>query len=244
MGGEFGNINGIGVNRIAKREGIFWSAMGSGTGGADGSSVYAIATSGTAVFVGGNLSGVGAVGSNLGKWDGTNWSGLGIGISATNYRPSTKALAAAAENVYVGGDFTLVGYSISNRISASRIAKWNGTWSTLGSGMNDSVEALVVSGNELFAGGRFTTAGGKPAMYVARAYLPELPELSIIETATNLMVFWPSPNTAGFSLEEGANVAGQVKWLPMTIPAIDDGTSKTVSLPTTNGTKLFRLRKP
>src|SRR5262249_12620255 len=47
---------------------------------------------------------------------------------------------------------------------------WNGSsWSALGSGMNDTVAALAVSGSDLYAGGYFTTAGGKLSAYAARA---------------------------------------------------------------------------
>jgi hypothetical protein len=42
----------------------------------------------------------------------------------------------------------------------------------LGSGMNKGVAALAVSGNNLYVGGSFTTAGGKVFGYIARAYLP------------------------------------------------------------------------
>jgi hypothetical protein len=39
-------------------------------------------------------------------------------------------------------------------------------WTSLGTGMNGSVLALAVSGNDLYAGGAFTNAGG--SNYVAR----------------------------------------------------------------------------
>jgi hypothetical protein len=39
----------------------------------------------------------------------------------------------------------------------------------LGSGMNDHVDALAVSGAYLYAGGSFTTAGNKPSAHVAKA---------------------------------------------------------------------------
>src|SRR5262249_37673518 len=55
-------------------------------------------------------------------------------------------------------------------VAANYIAKWNGTnWEALGSGMNNWVYALAASGSDLYAGGQFTTAGGKVSAYVARA---------------------------------------------------------------------------
>ena len=69
-----------------------------------------------------------------------------------------------AGNLYIGGDFTVVGDVVANRI-----AKWNGsTWSSLGSGMNSNVLALAVSGSNLYAGGDFTTAGGVRVNYIAK----------------------------------------------------------------------------
>jgi len=41
-------------------------------------------------------------------------------------------------------------------------------WSALGSGMNNSVVALAVSGTNLYAGGAFTNAGGNAANYIAQ----------------------------------------------------------------------------
>jgi len=39
---------------------------------------------------------------------------------------------------------------------------------TVGSGMNSDVSALVVSGSYVYAGDRFTTAGGSAANYIAK----------------------------------------------------------------------------
>jgi hypothetical protein len=67
-------------------------------------------------------------------------------------------------NVYVGGDFSVIG-----TVAANHIAKWNGNaWSALGTGMNSKVVGLAVSGTNLYAGGAFTTAGGVTANYIAK----------------------------------------------------------------------------
>jgi N-acetylneuraminic acid mutarotase len=74
------------------------------------------------------------------------------------------------DEVFVGGLFTSAG-----GVSANRVARFNtqtNTWSTLGTGSSNGVSgrvtALAVVGNEVFVGGRFTSAGGVSANYVAR----------------------------------------------------------------------------
>src|SRR5207247_2849573 len=74
------------------------------------------------------------------------------------------AVVDGSGNLYIGGDFTIVG-----DVFANHIAKWNGSsWTALGSGMNGSVYALAVSGSDLYAGGYFTTAGGSAATNIAK----------------------------------------------------------------------------
>src|SRR2546422_1400863 len=109
---------------------------------------------------------------------------------------AVSALAVSGSDLYAGGYLTTAGGSAANYI-----AKWDGSsWSALGSGMNDRVVALAVSGSNLYAGGGFTTAGGKVSAYIARAYLPILPALSVLRSGTNVMVSWPSVDTASFVL--------------------------------------------
>src|SRR5262245_27301536 len=67
----------------------------------------------------------------------------------------------------IGGRF-----SVAGTIAANNIAIWDpgsGLWSALGSGMNNTVNALTTLPNgDLIAGGLFTTAGGTSANYIAR----------------------------------------------------------------------------
>jgi hypothetical protein len=73
------------------------------------------------------------------------------------------------EELYIGGSFATAG-----GVSANGIARWDGsTWSALGSGVDGfGVLALKVyddgGGDDLYAGGIFTAAGGTPANYIAK----------------------------------------------------------------------------
>ena len=110
--------------------------------------------------------------------------------------------------------------------------------------MNYIVSALAVSGSDLYAGGEFTTAGGKVSAYIARAYLLTLPALSVLRSGTDVMVSWPSADSAGFALEQAGTLAVPASWVTNAASVTDDGANKSVSLPATNSPQFFRLRRP
>jgi len=83
-----------------------------------------------------------------------NWTSIG-GLPGPN-GPVYAATVDGSGNLYIGGQFTSVG-----GVFATNIAKWNGSdWSAVDSGLNGSVHALAISGDDAYAGGRFKMAGG------------------------------------------------------------------------------------
>ncbi len=249
VGGDFITAGGFPANHIARWDGSLWHNLGEGMSGANSCSVYSLAVAGTNLYAVGLFPNAGAstnANTDVARWNGSSWSPLGLGVYAgTNYYPSVHAAAVYGNDLIIGGDFTKAGGSGTNRNAASRIARWNGVaWSGLGSGMNTNVQALAISGNDLYVGGKFTTAGGKSAAYVARADLRELPALALTPSEAGLTLSWPVKDTADFVLETASNLAVGTYWSLSSDGVMDDGTNKFVSLPATNGTQFFRLRRP
>ncbi len=133
-----------------------WYPLGTGVDGV----VYAIAVSGTDIYVGGTFSMAGNVeAKNIAKWDGNTWSALSSGVSRSSGSTESyvRSLAVLGTDLYVGGYFDSAG-DIAN---TKGIAKWDGLqWSALGSGVSSGIVwSLVISGTDLYIGGGFTLAG-------------------------------------------------------------------------------------
>lgn len=133
-----------------------WYPLGSGVSGC----VYAIAVSGSDVYVGGQFTQAGGIPAlGIARWNGSSWSALGSGVNDWVY-----AIAVSGSDVYVGGSFTQAGGNPANYI-----ARWDGSsWSPLGSGVDSDVNAIAVSGSDVYVGGWLTEAGGNPTNRIAR----------------------------------------------------------------------------
>jgi hypothetical protein len=142
--------------RIAKWSGTAWSASGSGLSG--GSGVYALHAAGD-LYAAGSLTG------NVSKLatGGSSWSPVsGTGSASSN--SWVNAMAASGTDIYVAGQFTMIG-----GVAVSNIAKWNGSsWSALGSGLNGAVYSLAVSGSDLYAGGEYGASGATSVSRIAK----------------------------------------------------------------------------
>ena len=174
--GNFTTAGSAAANYVAIWNSNTWSPVGLGMGGAS-PSVSALAVSGNDLYAGGSfiLATATGVATNIAKWNGSVWSVLGSGLGgiAAGNNPVVSALVVSGTDVYAGGSFTNSGdFAVNN------IAKWDGrAWSPLGSGVGNlngipsvapSVNALAVSGSEVYAGGYFDTAGGIAANCIAK----------------------------------------------------------------------------
>jgi hypothetical protein len=158
------------LERVAAWNGAGWmvpAPAGDPPGLMDGAA-RALALRGRDLYVGGDFQSVNGVRANgIARWDGQTWSSLGAGVDGRVW-----AIAVGGEDVYVGGDFTSAGGA-----PASGVARWDGRgWSALGAGIGGrrdasgapTVFALAWSGGSLYAGGRFSTAGGVVVNGIAR----------------------------------------------------------------------------
>ena len=160
-GGSFTEYgSGSSINHIAYWDGGAWNAVSSGVDG----TVNAIAVDASGnVYVGGSFTTVdGSITvNNVAMWNGSSWEDLGTGSVGTNGVVHALAVDNSG-NLYVGGNFNTAGGS-----GANYIAKWNGAWSSVGTGMNGIVYAIETEGTDVYAGGQFTTAGGTSAPNIA-----------------------------------------------------------------------------
>lgn len=127
--------------------------------------VYALAVTGTAIYVGGEFTGMnGAVDRiNLAKVSAT-----GDGTVDPSWNPNADqtvyALAVAGTDIYVGGHFTVINGSTARNYLAKIPLAGDGTvdpsWNPNASG---EVKALAVAGTDIYVGGYFTTMNGSTA---------------------------------------------------------------------------------
>ncbi len=164
-GGTFTAAGGVHANNVAQWNGSTWSVLGRGVNA--GVRALAVDAAGN-LYAGGGFSAAGGVSTNaIAKWDGTAWSALGSGMGGYDAYVSALTMDVTG-NLYAGGRFTTAG-----SVEVNSVARWDGEiWSPLGSGMADGsntvVQALASDGGDnLYAGGWYTEAGGVRAWHIA-----------------------------------------------------------------------------
>ncbi len=182
-GGTFTQTGELTVNHVAKWNGSVWSALGAGVccgsinkGGFDLTEVSALAVDHNGnLYVGGDFRQAGDINAmNVAMWNGSNWQALGSGITdgRSGYGPRVNAIAVDPnDHLIVGGYISQAGDVI-----VRGIAVWDGiSWSTFGSGISGyyfvgcCVSAIATDSNgNIYVGGGFDMAGGKPSVNFAR----------------------------------------------------------------------------
>jgi len=141
-----------------------WVTVGSGLNGY----VYDLEVVGEVVYMGGGFTNAGdiAYADYLVGWNFRHFAWQPVNGEGQSLADSVFSLAAAGDDLYVGGNFT------ASDIPLNHIGRWNfsdESWHTLGSGLGDRVYALEVVGADVYAGGWFTDAGGNAsADHIAR----------------------------------------------------------------------------
>lgn len=198
VGGYFDNAGGLNTRAVASWDGTVWKTVGQGVD----DFVQALAMVGPTLYVGGAFRSAGGVtATNIARWDGQTWSDVGGGLKAWPAGAyAVLALAARGSELFAAG----AGFQI---MGSTNVALWNGfQWEGMGSGLSGGeAYALAAKGNELFVGGRFTAAGGKPSRSFAIWHIPE--KLSIRRSPNSFEVSWPI-SLSDFVLEASTQLPG------------------------------------
>jgi uncharacterized repeat protein (TIGR01451 family) len=138
---------------IAAFNGTSWNGLGAGLQG----TVRGLTDWQGHLFASGTLGGTIPV---IATWTGSEWSAVGPGIDGTS---TTSAVVTSSPSAGVVA-FGLFQTASQHAVYLNQIGRWNGaTWQGFGLGIPATVVALAGSNHELYAAGRFTSAGSVPA---------------------------------------------------------------------------------
>jgi len=175
IGGDFENFLGFGLTGLVAIntavQGISSTWDPAPSGGSVKTAIYAMAVSGTTLYVAGDFTSIG----------GQNRAGLAAintldsdddtGRADAGWNPDPQVgyvntLFVSGSNLYVGGTFANIGGQIRSRVAALETVgtgdgtgRANTTWDPGVTG--NSVDSLLLSGTSLYVGGDFTGIGGQ-----------------------------------------------------------------------------------
>jgi hypothetical protein len=181
-GGTFTSTGGVLALGVARWNGTSWSALPAGGVNGEVLALKVFPDGGRpALFIGGRFIFAGRIQTNnIVEWNGHAWLGVGGGVFG--YGPDlseVRTLEAYDDGtgaaLYAGGIIATAGRSGTPAVT---IARWNGhDWSDVGGGLHygnipATARAMTVfndgSGDALYVGGQFTSAGGVTVSRIAR----------------------------------------------------------------------------
>jgi hypothetical protein len=178
LGGNFSKAGGVPANNIVKWNGSGYEALGSGLTGTN-VTIYAMACMKGDLYACGSFTNAGGVAvQNVARWNGSTWTNLAEGVTASPALPLLLyGLGTGPDGrLYIGGYFDSAGTLGVYDLAAWDGTNWqvvraeaeNGTFSFGSISIVNSVRAMAVNGNDLYASGTFLTAGTVKASRVAR----------------------------------------------------------------------------
>lgn len=225
IGGDFANLgstSGDGIVKITDLNGTpTVNALGTGLNG----KCYAIVIdSSNNVYAGGAFTLAGGVAgtAKIAKWDGTVWTPLATGLTASQLE-GVRALAFAPNgDLYIGGQFTDAAYPY--------LCYWNGSaFVRVGTvELNESVYTLAFGATGyLYVGGAFTNAGGvASADYIAKWTGSKWESLGtgtngtvnrITVNSGKVYISGSFTSAGGLTLTDRVTVWSNGSWLPLDI---------------------------
>ena len=167
---------GVTESQVSRWDGFGWTQLGGKVNGTVFALEVADFGNGSELYVGGSFTQIGAQPVNrVARWTGTTWAPLAGGITDPS-SPFTAPYVIDLQTfddgtgpaLYATGCFPRAG-----TVSASNIAKWNGTtWQPVGGGLNDCGLSLTTfddgGGTRLYAGGVFSVAGASAVHSIAK----------------------------------------------------------------------------
>ncbi|MEI6764349.1 MAG: T9SS type A sorting domain-containing protein [Bacteroidota bacterium] len=186
--GNFDYAGATTAQNIALWDGSVWSAAGSGTD----STINSITFKGNDLYSGGYFLHSGGVATNyFSKYLTGTWSAIGAGL---DYPPA--CIGYNQTDVFALSSITGAG--------AYNITKYDCCWDPLGSGLDTVAYALCVNGNDVWAGGPFVQAGGKPSIHFAHWNVTKDFSAGIQEHASAKREIYLFPNPAKETLNINA----------------------------------------
>ena len=154
VGGTFSTAGGMAANNVAFYDGS-WSALIDQSTSVNGTNnelrSMDIDTDGS-LLCGGNFDEAGGKTANrIARWDGTNWSSVGIGTSGF-----VQSIVATSTEIYAGGNFVSAGNETVNRIA--KFVKSSQTWEGLENGLSGNVNAMAKLDDRIIVAGSFQIA--------------------------------------------------------------------------------------
>ncbi|MEO7300478.1 MAG: autotransporter-associated beta strand repeat-containing protein [Verrucomicrobiota bacterium] len=141
---------------------------------------------------------------------------------------ATLFLNASTSGTGFPSGYAILGDGVNEYVAALNL---DGVAQALGT-YGSSASSAVNQSDIYWQGTGIVTVGVRP------------PSLTITLAGPNVIISWPTNNSAGYTLEQTPNLNSPITWSPVTQPVIVSGANNTVTVPVAAGNVFYRLRKP